>query len=210
MSIAEPILSDHYFFLQGISWQTYLDIRESRDNSHIRMTFNRGRLEMMAPSKRHEHFGYFLGRLIDVWTEERNIDVQSCRTMTFKREDLLRGLEPDNCYYLAHEPAIRNKDELDFTVDPPPDLAIEIDLSGYAVEKLEIYAAFGVPEVWRYDGRRIFVHLLEGRGDYADVSESVCLPGIPLREIEKLMQTIGSTSDTRLVKEFRMSVRAKS
>jgi Uma2 family endonuclease len=188
MSIAEPILSDHYFFLQGISWQTYLDIRESRDNSHIRMTFNRGRLEMMAPSKRHEHFGYFLGRLIDVWTEERNIDVQSCRTMTFKREDLLRGLEPDNCYYLAHEPAIRNKDELDFTVDPPPDLAIEIDLSGYAVEKLEIYAAFGVP----------------------DVSESVCLPGIPLREIEKLMQTIGSTSDTRLVKEFRMSVRAKS
>ena len=209
MSIVEPIHADQRFFLQGVPWRTYLELRDSRENQHIRMTYNQGQLEMTAPSKRHEHFGYFLGRLIDVWTEELNIDVQSCRTMTFKREDLLRGLEPDNCYYIAHEAAIRNKEELDFTVDPPPDLAIEIDLGGGAMDKLEIYAAFRVPEVWRYDGDDLFIYILGSSDIYTVSPVSKCLPGFPSRKIEAIMQKIGSTSDTELVRAFRQTVRTK-
>ena len=209
MSIVEPIHADQRFFLQGVPWRTYLELRDSRENQHIRMTYNQGQLEMMAPSKRHEHFGYFLGRLIDVWTEELNIDVQSCRTMTFKREDLLRGLEPDNCYYIAHESAIRNKEELDFTVDPPPDLAIEIDLGGSAMDKLEIYAAFRVPEVWRYDGDDLFMYIFGSSDIYTVSPVSKCLPGFPSRKIEAIMQKIGSTSDTELVRAFRQTVRTK-
>ena len=216
MSIVEPIQSDQRFFLQGVSWQTYLELRDSSENLHIRMTYNQGILEMMAPSKRHEHFGYFLGRLIDIWTEEMNINVQSCRTMTFKREDLLRGLDPDNYYYITHELAIRNKNEIDFTVDPPPDLVIEIDLGGGALDKLESYAAFRVPEVWRYDGDNLFIYtlgseLMEEKSEnrYIVSPASQCLPGFPIREIEAIMQKLGSTSDTELVRSFRRSVRMK-
>jgi Uma2 family endonuclease len=209
MSIAEPLRFDRCFSLQGISWRTYLELRDSSENLHVRMTYHRGNLEMMAPSKRHEHFGYFLGRLIDVWTEERNIDVQSCRTMTFKREDLQCGLEPDNCYYIAHEAAIRNKDEIDFTVDPPPDLAVEIDLGGGSLDKLEIYAAFRVPEVWRYDGENLYVHIFDAAGKYEDSAECRCLPGLPILEIEKLMLKLGSASDTELARRFRKSVKLK-
>ena len=94
-----------------------------------------------------------IGLLLHAWTLERDIDIQSCRTVTFKREDLQRGLEPDNCYYVANEARVRSKTELDLTLDPPPDLAIEIDLGGGRMRKLAIYAAFGVPEVWWFDGR---------------------------------------------------------
>jgi Uma2 family endonuclease len=186
-----------------------MELRNSGENLHIRMTYHQGTLEMMAPSKRHEHFGYFLGRLIDVWTEERNIDVQSCRTMTFRREDLQCGFEPDNCYYIAHEAAIRNKDELDLSFDPPPDLAVEIDLSGSALDNLEIYAAFRVPEVWRYDGENLFIHLLGADGKYEASPNCNCLPGLPIREIEDLMQKLGSASDTELIRQFRRLVQLK-
>jgi Uma2 family endonuclease len=176
------------------------------ENLHIRMTYNQGQLEMMAPSKRHEHFGYFLGRLIDVWTEERNIDVQSCRTMTFKREDLQRGLEPDNCYYIAHESAIRNKDELDFTVDPPPDLAIEIDLGGSAMDKLEIYAAFRVPEVWRWDGKKLMVNVLTTRGTYRKSDRSKAFPFLPVAEFAGFLAPT-KLSEMKLLRSFRVWVR---
>ena len=166
---------------------------------------------MMAPSKRHEHFGYFLGRLIDIWTEEMNIDVQSCRTMTFKREDLHRGLEPDNCYYIANELAIRNKKEIDFNVDPPPDLAVEIDLGSGAWDKLDSYAAFRVPEVWRYDGDILFIYLLDSEDKtgsrYLKSPESKCLPGFPIPEIEAVMQKISTMSDTELVRSYRQTMR---
>ena len=93
---------------------------------------------MMCPSRYHERLGHVIGRLIDAWTEELDIDMQGCGTMTFQREDLERGLEPDKCYYVTHEPQVRDKEELDFRIDPPPDLAVEIDVSSSSNHKLEM------------------------------------------------------------------------
>ena len=144
MTIVESIQTDQRFVLPGVPWQTYLVLREQNENQHVRMTYDRGVLEMMTPSKRHEQFGYMIGRLIDVWTEEMGIDVQSCRTVTFKREDICRGLEPDNCYYIAHELSVRNKSELDLSTDPPPDLAVEILSPSARGNKLTMALPFAV------------------------------------------------------------------
>src|SRR3989304_806860 len=152
MTTIGSIQRDNRFLLPAVPWQAYIALREQSENEHVRMIYDRGVLEMMTPSKRHEQYGYLIGRLIDVWTEELKIDVQSCRTVTFKREDIQRGLEPDNCYYIAHELTVRDKVELDLSVDPPPDLAIEIDLGSSVTDKMALYAAFNVPEVWLYDG----------------------------------------------------------
>jgi len=173
------------------------------------MTYDQGELEMMSPSKTHEQYASLIDRLLQVWTLEWNIDIQSCRTVTFKREDLRRGLEPDNCYYVANEAIVRSKTELDLTVDPPPDLAIEIDLFGGAMNKLAIYAAFGVPEVWRFDGRILRLFVLGEDGRYQERPSSLSFPNLPPAEMEKVLAQLGAASETALVRSFRQWVQTQ-
>jgi Uma2 family endonuclease len=207
-SVSRQALSGERMVLRDVSWALYCQLRELRSNWHIRMTYDRGTLEMMSPSRLHERLGYITGRLIDVWTEEFDIDMQGCRTMTFRREDLDRGLEPDNCYYIAHEPQVRTKQELDFTIDPPPDLAVEIELSSGSIDKLELYAAFRVPEVWRYDGESLTAHHLGADGQYAPASASRAFPDLPLDKIVEVLQQVPTVRETTLIREFHDWVRS--
>ncbi len=113
MAMAEVISRERQFLRRGVGWQTYVSLREAPENHHVRMTYHRGDLEIMSPSKSHGLFAALIGRFIDVWPEELDIDIQSCRTVTFSREDLESGLEPDNCYHVQNEPLVRNKTEFD-------------------------------------------------------------------------------------------------
>jgi len=207
MTTVEQIQREQRFVLRGVSWPTYEALRDAPENYHVRMTYDRGDLEIMSPSKSHERYAYFIGRLIDVWTEELNIDVQSCRIMTFKREDLDRGLEPDNCYYVEHEPQMRQKTELDLAIDPPPDLAIEVEVSAPVIRKMPLYAAFGVPEVWRFDGETLQVHRLNPAGQYEPRDGSVCLPRFPIAQVLDVLRQVNTASETALVRSLRDWVR---
>lgn len=206
MATVEYVQTEPRFLLHGVPWREYVALRELPENHRVRMTYDRGELEMMSPSKWHEQLSYLIGRLIDVWTEELGIDVQSCRTVTFRREDLQRGLEPDNCYF-AHEPQVRRKRQLDLSIDPPPDLAVEIDLTASGVEKMPIYEAYGVPELWRFDGESLQVYVLEADGHYAPRSASLAFPQLPPPEMARVLQQLGTASDTTLVRTFRKWVR---
>ncbi len=207
MATVEYVRAEPRFLLHGVPWREYLALRELPENHRVSMTYDRGELELMSPSKLHEQLSYLIGRLIDVWTEEWGIDVQSCRTMTFRREDLQRGLEPDNCYYIAHEMQVRRKKELDLSVDPPPDLAVEIDVTASAIEKMPVYEAYGVPELWRFDGETLQVYVLGAGGRYVPRAASVAFPELPPVEIARVLQQLGTASDTTLVRAFRKWVR---
>jgi Uma2 family endonuclease len=205
--------------LHGISWQTYQELREVPESEHVRMTYQEGELELMSPSRTHEQFASLIDRLLQTWTLERGIDIQSCRTMTCKLKDLERGFEPDNCYYVAHEALVRNHRELDLTVDPPPDLAVEIDLGGRGRRKLGIYAAFRVPEVWWFDGQTLQVFVLQhntaagGRpvqDQYQECQTSASFPDLPPAEIEGVLAKLGTASETTLVRAFRDWVRKQA
>lgn len=209
MATVEQVRAERCFGLHGVSWQTYLELRMSPQNEHVRMTYDRGKLKMMSPSKTHEQLASLIARLIEVWTEEIGIDIQSCRTVTFQREDLERGLEPDNCYYVANEPLARSKSELDLAADPPPDLAIEIDLTGDMMDKLTLYAAFCVPEVWRFDGRDLQVFVLAEDGQYQQRVDSLSFPSLPPAEIESVLRKLGTASETALVRSFRQWVQGR-
>ncbi len=207
MATGNHDLAQSRFLLYGVPWETYLALRDLPQNGHVRMTYDRGALEMMTPSKRHEQFAVMIELLIHTWAEEIGIDILGCRTMTCRRDDLERGFEPDNCYYVAHEAQMRAREELDLCVDPPPDLAVEIDLSTRSVEKLDLYQAFGVPEVWRYDGDAIHVHLLDAPGHYVLGSSSLAFPGFPLADAGDILRETGRHSQTALLRQFRTRVR---
>lgn len=195
--------------LRRASWRTYITLRDSEENRHLRMTFDEGSLELMSPSKSHERIGYLIGRCIDIWTTELGIDVQSCRTTTLRRKDLQRGLEADNCYYLEHEYLVRDREELDLMIDPPPDLSVEVDVTSASIDRMAIYSAFRVPEVWRWSNEIVAILFLDETGTYRESPASRALPGFPMDKVAELLRRRTTASETVLMREFQAWVRAR-
>jgi len=154
----------------------------------------------------HENVKRLIGRMIEAFTEELNIEIESASSTTFKREDLERGFEPDECYYIEHAAAICSKDDIDMTVDPPPDLIIEIDISRSSLNKFGIYRALGIPEVWRYDGESLRLYVLHDN-DYIEVQQSRVLSQLPIDTLTYLLSQRSLLGETQLVRQFRSRVR---
>jgi Uma2 family endonuclease len=192
--------------LRGVPWRTYAALRKLPENYHLHMTYDRGTLEIMSPSPKHEGIASILARLIAVWTEELNIRIRSLGEMTCSRKDIDRGFEPDKCYYVQNEPRMWDKMDIDLSVDPPPDLAVEVEISRSSVNKLEIYAAFRVPELWRLDGGSLRVYELAA-GGYQLRKSSLCFPQLPLAQLQRVLGRLGKVPETELVRGFRGWVR---
>jgi Uma2 family endonuclease len=128
--------------------------------------------------------------------------------MTLKRKATNRGIEPDNCYYIQTEPTVRGRQELDLETDPPPDLAIEIDITSSSVNKPGIYSALGVPELWRYNGRVLkFYQLIEGQ--YVECEFSSAFPLVSIAEMSRFIEQSQTIGEIALLKSFRDWVKEK-
>jgi Uma2 family endonuclease len=145
--------------------------------------------------------------MIEAMTEELNIPILSAGSTTLKLQLKERGLEPDECYYLGNEAKMRGKRELDLAVDPPPDLAIEVDISSSSLDQLAIYATLGVPEVWLYDGAVLEVYQLQPDKTYAKQTHSPAFPFLPLDEIERFLARRNETDETTWIRSFRAWVK---
>lgn len=195
------------FLLKNISWQTYEALlKDVESQPGLRLTYDQGILEIMTPLAPHERNSRLIGRLVEALTEELNIEICSLGSLTCKREDLARGLEPDECYYIQNEPVIRSLEQIDLNQDPPPDLAVEIDITSSSINRLALYAALGVPEVWRYDGSRLIIYQLEG-GEYRVCDRSSTFPLITSSEIIRFLELRKSNGETTLIRLFREWVR---
>jgi Uma2 family endonuclease len=162
--------------LHGVSWATYQRLLDDFKDSHAaHFAYDRGVLEIMVLSSKHERPNRTLALLVEVLAEELNMDVQRLGSITFTREDLNKGFEPGSCFYIQNEARVRGKDEIDLAVDPPPDLVIEIDITSPSLNKLPIYARIGVPEVWRYNGRQVQMFAL-ATGEYVHIEPSAAFP----------------------------------
>jgi Uma2 family endonuclease len=175
--------------LYDVSWGFYEQmLREIGDTNAVRLTYDAGRLEIMSPSGLHERVKTISGRLIETFGTECGIPVEGCGSWTLKREDLKKGLEPDECYYVQNLSAIAGKQQLDLSVDPPPDLAIEVDISPHDVAREPIYAALGVPEIWRYDGRQMVILQRMPDATYVGLDRSLALPMLPIEEFNRFLR----------------------
>src|SRR5258708_2524838 len=151
--------SDEPLVLENIRWSTYQALLRDLGDRPIHLTYDQGRLEIMTLSSQHEILRTLLGRLIESLTLELNIPIKSLGSVTIARKELQRGLEADECYYIAQELLVRGKMKLNFKKDPPPDLAVEVDISRSSKSRQSVYAALGVPEMWRFDGKLKVLHL---------------------------------------------------
>jgi Uma2 family endonuclease len=193
--------------LTDISWGFYQSMLREIGDAHVRLTFDQGKLEIMSPSKFHENVKKAIGRLLEAYADEAGIAVEGLGSTTFAREELQKGLEPDECYYIANASKVIGKQELDLTADPPPDLAIEIDISPPGVARQPIYAALGVPEIWRFDGRRLIClhrHTEQATGPrYVPADKSLSFPQLSLADFNRFIEIACSQGQSVAVREFR-------
>jgi len=174
--------------MQGVSWATYEQLLADFVDSHAaHFAFDSGTLEIMSSSPKHEKPNRTIAMLIELVAGEMEVDIENLGSTTFKREDIAKGFEPDSCFYVAHAELARRKDEIDLMIDPPPDLVIEIDITHPSLDKFPIFAAFGVPEVWRYDGVRVRFYTLIDR-QYAAQTTSLIFPSLTAAAVTELLE----------------------
>lgn len=197
------------FILYDVSWQTYESLLRDLEKQHVSITYDGGTLELMSPLPKHERAGRLLARLVQTYTETRDIPVASFGMTTWRREDLARGLEADECFYIQHEPLIRGREDLSLDRDPPPDLAIEVDITRSSLEKQKIYAALGIPELWRFEDEQLLMFVLQTSGDYQQTTQSPSLPGLSPAQIETFMRLRLSMGETEWIRAFREEIAAQ-
>ncbi|BBD69254.1 hypothetical protein NIES4072_34170 [Nostoc commune NIES-4072] len=195
--------------LHNISWETFEALlRDTGEDRGSRFAYDCGVLEIMTPLFEHENPKIQFDRFILVLAEELGIEIISAGSTTLKRRITKRGIEPDTCYYIQNEPAIRGKVKLNLENDPPPDLAIEIDITSSSVNKLGIYSALGVTELWRYDGQNLkFYQLIEGQ--YVECKFSIAFPIVSVSEISRFIEQSKCMGEIALLKSFRAWVRER-
>lgn len=200
--------SEQRFVLHGVPWRTYERLlRAFADRPAVRLTYDRGTLELMTLSHEHESLSYLAARHVDVLTEELALPVKGGRSTTFRRRNRRRGREPDACWWIAHEPAVRGKTDIDLATDPPPDLALEVDVTHSSLDRLAIYAALGVPEIWRLEDRQLTCRLLSAGRHYTTAAQSRTFPGLNMADLTGFLNRFGQVEENALVRQFRAWVR---
>jgi len=170
--------ADQSVVLQGVQWETYERLlADQGDSARPRLYYDCGTLEIMSPSSRHEILKETISLLFQLLATEVEIDFVAAGSTTFRREDLHTGFEPDACFYVRYVSAIRAKEDIDLSVDPPPDLVVEIQVTNAVLDKLSLFATVGVPEVWLHVDESVEILRLLSNS-YAKTSESSTLPGV--------------------------------
>jgi Uma2 family endonuclease len=198
------------FVLSCVPWGAYEQILDALGEHHLRITYDRGALELMSPLPPHEVYKIAFSRLLLALAVELRFNFRDLGSTTFRREDLERGLEPDECFYLGSAARVRDWRRIDLRHDPPPDLAVEIDITRSSLNRMGVYAGLGVPEVWRFDGAALQAYRLTAGAAYEPVAASPALPFLPLAEVPALIeQSISAEDDGELFRSFQTWVRQR-
>jgi Uma2 family endonuclease len=198
----------HRLTLHGVPWLLYEQLLAVVGDGLPRMTYDRGMLEMEMPSEKHESLKWIAGRFIEAYLEESSFDFRAVGSTTWRRQAIEGGVEADESYYIQNHQRVRGR-EVDLATDPPPDLAVEIDLSPPDVEKTSVYARLAVPEIWRWRDGRLGVLAREPDGRYAERPRSVALPEFPLAELAAALEHYPQNDPARSVAEFRRRLRER-
>lgn len=198
--------AENRVILKGVSWSTFKALlADVGDDRAWRIAYDEGVLEIRMPLEEHEEPKRLIESFVEAIVDELEIELRSLGSLTIEREDLTRAVEPDSCFYIQNESLVRGRN-INLPNDPPPDLAIESDYTNSSVNKDSIYAALGVPELWRYRRQSLQVYqLVEGKYEMCD--RSLAFPFLPVAEIPGFIEqsrTIGQRAAVRL---FRQRIR---
>ena len=198
--------------LQEVPWGEYERLlQDLSDRPGIRVTYDQGKVEIMSPLRKHEKCKEFIGDLVKALSDEMNITIESSGSTTWKKKKDAKGTEPDLCFHVANAERVIGKDELDLRVDPPPDLAVEIDITNESLSKFPIYATFGVPEIWRYVDNQKAVIMYELRNKaYVEIQTSRSFPALTPATLAQFIEQSSKEGQKKALRTFRDWLRARA
>jgi Uma2 family endonuclease len=206
-ALPEPDHCAESVVIRGVRWETYERLLKDIDDQHVRITYDQGSMEIMAPLPIHELYKKITARLLELYALEADIPICGLGNTTFRRKDLKKGLEPDECYYIANAEKVQYKKRLNLMKDPPPDLVLEIDIMSRSLKREPIYAALGVPEMWKLDESRIVPHHLSPAGIYKPAKASLSFPDLPMDQFNQFIQMSLSKSQHEAAKALQRWMR---
>jgi Uma2 family endonuclease len=194
----------HRVLFHDVNWQEFEAILdELGEHRASRIAYSKGTLEIRMPLPEHEFNKEIIGDMVKILLEELELDRECFGSTTFKRKSMLQAIEPDNCFYIQNYARMIGKKRVDLTIDPPPDLAIEVDLTSKT--QLDAYEALGVPEIWRYENNQLEINVLEN-GKYVASEISLIFPNLPIVEAIsqycEQSQTVGTSQTLRLFRKW--------
>jgi Uma2 family endonuclease len=188
-------------------WEEYEQLLADLGEGYtVRIFYDRGRMEVMAPAYMHEKPKSIMHRLVDALSEELDIDVESAGSTTLKVEMKAKGAEPDDCFYVQNAPLIIGKEDLDLERDPPPDLVVEVNRTSTSLDKFAIYAALGVPEIWRLTGKTVHIYLL-AEDHYEESATNRAFPFVSAQTLSEFLAKGLAEGKRKAAHAFRAWVR---
>ncbi|HEX7317038.1 MAG TPA: Uma2 family endonuclease [Pyrinomonadaceae bacterium] len=211
LDIIEHLTAGAKLELFNIDWDEYEHLLTQMENFHPghRLSYDRGRLVVVSPKREHEFFKAFVSRAAHVLAEELNLNIEATGATTLQRRKLMKGVEADESFYVQNAARIIGHLELDLDVDPPPDVAVEIDMSNDPLDKFPIYAALGVHEIWCYDGESTRFYKLTGE-NYEVIQNSLAFPTITAEDLTQYLEQSKTEGQTAALKAFRRMLRSRT
>jgi Uma2 family endonuclease len=191
------------FVLHDVTWDLYESMLKGLENRHIFLTYYKGTLELMSPSYPHDRGSRLLYSLMQMLAEAFDVPLHAVGSTTFRLKRYKVGLEADEAFYTYNAPRVFGKDEINLEVDPPPDLAIEVEVSRRLGVRAKVYARLRVPEIWKYNGVRLTILVLQKNGKYKVVDKSPTFPHVTPDELVELLRAARSRDDIEWLKEVR-------
>jgi Uma2 family endonuclease len=196
------VLAGQRAILHGIAWNQFEKIlQELGEHRTSRIAYYDGTLEIRKPLPEHERAKVLISNLLVILLDELDLEWESLGSSTFKNEKMLAGIEPDDCFYIKNYAAMIGKKRLDLTIDPPPDLAIKVDLTSKT--QISAYEALGVPEIWRYQQGKLLINILRN-GRYIESDTSLTFADLPVVEgISQFLERSNTMPMSAVRREFR-------
>lgn len=200
----------HQIVLHNVSWETYEKILAGHNEvSNPHFAYCDGALEIMTLGWQHETLKNDLSELVTEIARILEIDYQGAASTTFRKEKKRKGFEGDATFYFKNADSMRGKKEIDLTVDPSPELVIEIDITHGSLAKFPIFAGIGIEEVWRFDGDEVSFYRLENE-TYRQTAESICLPKVKSETVTELLFAAGEMKRGEWLRVVHRSIEKKS
>lgn len=196
--------------LSNISWLTYQAmLADMGEHRSTRIAYNQGILSLKMPSKLHEIINRLLARIVKTLTEELDLEVVDVGSMTLEREDLKQGAEPDTGFYIQNAIQLEGLDP-EIPDSLPPDLVIEVDITSPSGHRMEIYAALGISEVWRYTKRRGLVIYHLAMEHYEESDTSAAFPMVKTEQLNEFLIQRQTQSENQVIRRVRNWVQQQS
>jgi Uma2 family endonuclease len=215
IEIVQQLRPDQHLAVTEVTWEDYEQLLDWRDKGRrpVRITFDSGSMELVTHGNLHERYKSILGRVVSALCEELSVPMVLGGNCTIRREDLDRGFEPDDWFYLGSTATrmieVTATRSLDFRSDPPPDLAIEIEITRGLLARLPLFAAVKIPELWRFDGSRFDIWSLQSNGEYTLAEYSRYFPTVTAAAINGCLFDLAALDDAARLRRFREWIRSQ-